>query len=452
MSELASESSTQSELASESSTQSELASESSTQSELASESSTQSELASESSSREPLIEARSGGRAADRVPVWALGAGVLAIIIAVLAGLAVFGGAALPERAGPPIEELAVERTVLDPGTISITVRNTGPDPVEVAQVFINDTYVDFTGAVGPIERFGSETMQLRFPWQSGQPYTVSLLTSTGLVIEHPIDAAVATPPLGAGLFGAMVLLGTYVGIIPVALGMLLLPVLRRTGRRVVRVLLAATVGLLGFLAVDAAIEGLALADASGGAFGGALLVVLGAALAFLALTAVDRILDRRTRAAGQAAGVGIRLAVMIAVGIGLHNLGEGLAIGSAYAVGELALGTALVVGFALHNTTEGLAIVSPLTATRPSLSVLAGLGVVAGAPAILGAVIGSTVDNAALSATLFGVGVGAIIQVIIQIAPGLRGPDKRLLNPSVVGGLAAGVIVMYLTGLLVAA
>jgi zinc transporter ZupT len=387
------------------------------------------------------------------VPLWALVAGVFAVIAAALTGLAVFGGAALPERTGPPVEELAIERTVLAPGTIALTIRNTGPDPVQVAQVFINDTYIDFTGATEPIDHLRSATLQLHYPWQFGQPYTVSLLTDTGLVIEHAIPAAVTTPTLEPRFFGVMILLGTYVGLIPVALGMLVLPVLRRARRGVVRALLALTVGLLAFLAVDATIEGFALAEASGGAFGGAELVLLGAALAFLGLTAIDRVLDRRRRAPArtqQAGAGGLRLGLMIAIGIGLHNLGEGLAIGSAYAVGELALGAALVVGFALHNTTEGLAIVSPLTGARPPLLVLAGLGVIAGAPAILGAVIGAAVNNDALAAVLLGVGVGAIIQVIIQIAPGLRTRDRRLLDPAVIAGLAAGVAVMYLTGLLV--
>jgi zinc transporter, ZIP family len=386
-----------------------------------------------------------------RVPAWGLALGVLAVIAMVLAALAAFGGALLPDRAGPPIEELSVERTTLAPGSIEITVRSTGPDPVQVAQVFVNDTFVDFTGGAEPIARLGSETLRLHFPWISGQPYTVSMLTSTGLVIEHTIPTAVTTPKPGTSFFGVMVLLGTYVGIIPVALGMLLLPVLRRASRGVVKILLAVTVGLLGFLAVDAALEGLALAERSGGAFGGPRLVLLGAGFAFLALTAVNRLLDRR-REGRQTAASAARLALMIAIGIGLHNLGEGLAIGSAYAVGELAVGTALVVGFALHNTTEGLAIIAPLTGANPSVLSLAGLGVVAGAPAIIGAVIGAGVDNAALSAVLFGVGVGAIIQVIIQIAPGLRDSAGHRLEPAVMGGLAVGVAVMYLTGLLVTA
>lgn len=386
-----------------------------------------------------------------RVPLWVLVGGVLGVLAAVLAALALFGGSSLPERAGPPVEELAVERTVLAPGTITLTVRNTGPDPVQIAQVFVNDAYVDFAGPGAPIDRLQSGSLVLAVPWQTGQPYTVSMLTSTGLVIPHVIDAAVATPSPSPGFFGLMTLLGTYVGVIPVLLGMLVLPVLRRTGTGVVRFLLALTVGLLVFLAVDALVEGLDLAAVGGAAFGGPVLVLLGAGLAYLALAAVDRVLAGRARDKGHAGGM--RLAVMIAVGIGLHNLGEGLAIGSAYAVGELALGAALVVGFALHNTTEGLAIVAPLTDRRPGLWALIGLGVLAGAPAILGAVIGASIDNAALSALLFGVGVGAIAQVVVQILPGLRERGgKRLLDLTVVGGLATGVVVMFLTGLLVAA
>jgi ZIP family zinc transporter len=384
-------------------------------------------------------------KATERVPLWALVPAVVAVVATVLAVLAALGGASLPERAGPPVEALAVERTVFEPGTIEVVVRNTGPDPVTVAQVVVNDVFVDFTGGGTPIERLGTDTLVMHYPWISGQPYTVSMMTSTGLVIEHEIPAAVATPTGGPGLLGPMALLGAYVGVVPVLLGMLALPVLRRVGRGVVRVLLAVTVGLLLFLAADALLEGFELAERAGGAFGGPALVLLGAALAFLALTALDR------RLGGDAAGM--RLATMIAVGIGLHNLGEGLVVGSAYAVGELALGAALVVGFAVHNTTEGLAIVAPLADRRPSLWALVGLGLLAGAPAILGAAIGATVDNAALSALLFGVGVGAVTQVVIQIVPALRDQATgRLLDPGVLGGLGAGIVVMYATGLLVAA
>ncbi len=205
--------------------------------------------------------------------------------------------------------------------------------------------------------------MTLEYPWQEGSPYAIFILLSTGTTIEHEIDVAVETPEADAGFFGLMALLGTYVGVIPVALGMLFIPFLRSIGRERLRVLMAATIGLLAFLAVDAYLEGLELGETSAGAFGGVELLFIGAALAYLALTGLDRYLGDRRREAVErgASGGGFRLSLMVAIGIGLHNLGEGLAIGSAYAIGALALGAFLVIGFAIHNTTEGLAIVAPL-------------------------------------------------------------------------------------------
>lgn len=390
-------------------------------------------------------------RVGSRIPLWTMTAAAVVAIAAVLLGLALLGGESLPDRNGPPVEKLAVERTVLRPDAIELTIRNTGPDPVQIAQVFVNDIFVDVTGGAEPIDRLDTATVRLDYPWRDGQPYLVSLLTSTGVVVEHEIPAAVETPSPG-GVLGLMALLGFYVGIVPIALGMMVLPVLRRVSPTVIRVLLALTVGLLAFLALDGGLEALELGGSSSEAFGGPALVVLGALLAFLALTAVDRVLKGRTRNAEAAGEVGLRLALMIAVGIGLHNLGEGLAIGSAYAVGELALGAFLVVGFALHNTTEGIAIVAPLAKQRPSLLQLGGLGLLAGAPAILGAMLGAAVNNRELSGFLIGVGVGAIAQVIVQIAPALRARTGQILNPASIGGITAGVLIMYVTGLLVTA
>lgn len=391
-------------------------------------------------------------RRAVRIPTWVVAALAGLVLLGALTGLAVLGGQSLPDRAGPPVEELAVERVTLTPGVIELSIRNTGPDPVQVAQIFVNDAYVPFTGAEEPVGRLGTESLRLDYPWHDGQPYLVSLLTSSGAVVEHEIPVAVATPTVGAAFLGLMALLGAYVGIIPVLLGIALLPLLQRIGGRGIRVLLAVTVGLLAFLAVDGTFEGLEIAGETGAAFGGASLVVLGAALAFLLLSGVDRWLEARKESAdvAHAAGRARRLSLMIAVGIGLHNLGEGLAIGSAYAVGELALGASLIVGFALHNTTEGIAVVAPLTGQRPSLVRLVSLGLVAGAPAIAGTVIGGTVNNRELSALLLGVGVGAIVQVIVQLMPALRERVGAPLDRVTVVGLAGGMLVMYVTGLLV--
>lgn len=391
-----------------------------------------------------------------RVPTWALGAGLVAVIATVLLGLAVLGSDALPERDGPPIEQLAVERTVLRPGTIELYLRNPGPDPVAVAQIAVNDAFAAFTTSTPTVGRLGSGRVTIDYPWQEGNPYTIGMLTSTGAVLDHTIAAAVRTPEADGSLFGLMALLGTYVGIIPVVLGMLLLPVLRRSGRRWAAGLMAFTVGLLAFLAVDGTLEALETAGESAQAFGGPELLFLGAALAFLALTAVDRLIAGRRPADGAARRGGWSAALMVAIGIGLHNLGEGLAIGSAYAIGELALGAFLVIGFAIHNTTEGLAIVAPLSddtgRARPALPRLLGLGLIAGAPAILGAFLGATVSSAELATLLLGVGVGAIVQVVVQLAPALRDRAGRMLHPVSVGGLCAGILALYATSLLVAA
>ncbi len=389
-----------------------------------------------------------GGRL-DSVPGWALAAGAAVVIAVVLVVLALAGGDTLPDRVGPPVEELAVERTELAPDRIELTLRNTGPDAVTVAQAFVNDAFVDFEGATEPLGRLGSERVTLSYPWQEGQPYLISLVTSTGVVIEHEIAAAVETPSADGDLFALMALLGIYVGIIPVILGMTLLPAMRRFGPSWVRVVLALTVGLLAFLAVDATLEALELAGESGGAFGGAELVVLGGLLAFLALTGLDGYLRER-RSAEREGRSGTRLALLIAIGIGLHNLGEGLAIGTAYAIGELALGAFLVVGFAIHNTTEGFAIVAPMTRERPGIGRLVGLGAIAGAPAIAGALIGATVTSPELSALLLGVGVGAVVQVIVQLWPAMRDRSGRVLDAATSIAIGAGLLGFYLTGLLV--
>jgi hypothetical protein len=386
----------------------------------------------------------------ERLPAWALAIVPLVLIAAALGAFAVFGGSTLGERVGPPVEELAVERTVLRPGEIDLTVRNTGPDPVQVEQVFVNDAFVDYTTGEQEVGRLSSQKLTLDYPWQDGSPYVVTMLTATGVTIEHEIEAAVETPSAGAGFFGLMALIGVYIGVLPVLLGMLFLPLLRRLDARWIRIAMAVTIGLLGFLVIDGSLEGREIAEEGSGAFGGVALVIIGATVAYFALTATDRyLLSRRDTAKAKGAS-GARLALMISIGVGLHNFGEGLAIGSAYAIGALALGAFLIIGFAIQNTTEGLAIVAPLSNERPSLGRLALLGVIAGAPAILGTIIGAAAFNAELAALLIGVGVGAIIQVIQQLVPSMRDTAGRALYPASIGGILAGGAALYLTGLLV--
>ena len=249
-----------------------------------------------------------------------------------------------------------------------------------------------------------------------------------------------------------MILLGIYVGVIPIGLGMLWLPFVRRASRAWVRGLLAFTVGLLVYLTVDATLEGLELV-ADSAAFGGSLVVLLGVVIAYLALEGVEGLAVRRRRDRGDAGEPSPQMfALLIAIGIGLHNLGEGLAIGSAYAVGSLALGASLVIGFAIHNTTEGLAIVTPLARTRPRLGRLAVLGLIAGAPAIVGALVGASVNQPTLAAFLLGIGAGAVAQVAVKLLPLLRSETGRVLTPVTVAGIIGGVLFMFVTGLLIVA
>lgn len=388
-----------------------------------------------------------------RVPVWVLGLVPLALIVVALVALLTVGGDTLGERLGPPVEEIAVERTVLRPGEIELTVRNTGPDPVTVAQVFVNDAYVDYDTSDNQIDSRETQTFTLDYPWKQDSPYLITLVSGTGGTTEHEIPLAVATPSASGGFYGLMALLGFYVGVVPVALGMLFLPFLRQVREHWIRFFMAVTIGLLGFLAVDAYLEGSEIAASGTGAFGGVALLFIGAGAAYLGLVALDRFLKGRRQHARQTGANGYQLSLLIAIGIGLHNLGEGLAIGSAYAIGELALGAFLVFGFALHNTSEGLAIVAPLSAQRrPPLWRLATLGLVAGAPAIVGAFIGASVYNPELAALLIGVGIGAIAQVIVQITPAIRDHAGRALYPASVAGILTGVAILYVTGLFISA
>jgi ZIP family zinc transporter len=385
-----------------------------------------------------------------RLPRWLLGLLPLALVAVAIGAFVGLGAPGLGSRAGPPVEELAVERTVLEPGRFELTLRNDGPGPVRVVQVQVNDAFVAFSGAEQPIRRLGSETIRIRQPWLEGEAYSIALMTSTGATIGHEIPVAVETPANDLSFFALMALLGIYVGVIPIALGMLWLPWVRRIPAAWLQAVMALTVGLLAVLAIDATLEGLDVAAQGAQAFGGAALVFVGIAVAYVLLSGVSAWLSERREHARDARASGARLALLIAIGIGLHNLGEGVAIGSSYAVGALALGAFLIVGFAIHNTTEGLAIVAPVASHRPGIRRLTVLGLVAGTPAILGAWIGAAAFNPSVAAFLFGLGAGAIVQVVVALLPSLRDRAGRTLHPAAVAGMLAGMVIMFTTGLVV--
>ena len=149
----------------------------------------------------------------------------------------------------------------------------------------------------------------------------------------------------------------------------------------------------------------------------------------------------------------GLTVAYLIALGIGLHNLGEGLAIGAAYSLGEIALGSFLVIGFALHNTTEGLAIVAPMANERRSLWHFGAMGALAGLPTVLGAWVGGFSYSPAAATFFLALGAGAIVQVIIEVGKLVqRSWPEGLFTPLNAAGLILGILVMYGTALMVVA
>jgi zinc transporter ZupT len=379
-----------------------------------------------------------------RLPLWISGT-VPVLLIALLIVFFLLANPIASLREVPPIEQVAVERVVLSPGEIDLRVRNDGPDTVTVAQVLVNDAYRSYTSSDESLGRLETSTFAIDYPWEEGLPLSIGLVTSTGAVIEHEIEVAALTPATDASTLLVYALLGLYIGVIPVAVGLLWWPALRAAGASWVSFFLAFTVGLLLFLLVDTVAEGFELAAESAASLDGLGLFTTGALAAVVGMVVLERYLQSRREGRLEP----LTVAYLVAAGIGLHNLGEGLAVGAALAAGEAALGTFLVLGFAVHNTTEGLAIVAPIGSveTRPPLWHFASLGVLAGAPAIVGAVAGGVAFSPAWVTLAFGVGAGAIAQVAWQIGQGLMKTDNA--RSLVAVGLLAGFVVMYLTGLL---
>jgi len=388
-----------------------------------------------------------------RLPLWVVVVLPLVLMGLLLSALALFGPLGALDRGVPPVEALTIERIDVraDPSRLVVNVVNGGPAEVTIAQTLVDDAY--WTHTVEPdrtLPRLGRAAITIPYPWVAGEPHEIKLLTATGLVFTGEVPVAVESPMPDSRSLVALTMVGVYVGAIPVALGLLWYPFLRRMDRRWLHFFLMLTAGLLVFLATDALAEAIAMAGNVPSAYHGTSLVVVGliGTLAALQLTAGARGRLERDDMAGRRA-----LAIFVALSIGLHNLGEGMAVGAAYSVGEMALGAFLIVGFALHNMTEGLGIAAPVAHDRVGFPFLAGLGLLAGAPTIVGAWLGGLAYLPVLAALFFAVGAGAALQVVFEIGALLqRRGAGELSRPTNVIGFALGVAAMYATALVVAA
>jgi len=374
--------------------------------------------------------------------------GLIPIGAALLFFLAVRALDVMRSEMPPAIGELTVERVEINPTGFAAKIRANSREPMIIAQVMVDSAYWVFSQSPpGQLSRGDSATIKIDFPWVASGTHHLKFVTSVGETFEHTIDVALPTPRLSVRSIGDYALLGVFVGLIPVALGMFSFPMLRALGAQGLEFVLALTVGLLVYLLVDMTFDGLEIADRASSIYGNQLLVIIPALLTLMALQSLSSLSNVRDD--------GARIAMLIAIGIGLHNFGEGLVIGASFATNKAALGLFLVVGFTLHNITEGVGLVAPLTAEKVRWHLFLMLAFVAGLPAVPGIWVGAYSFAPHWAAIYFGVGVGAIAQVVVEIDRFVqieRDPQSARTRFSriSVSGYCAGAGLMYGTALLI--
>jgi ZIP family zinc transporter len=372
---------------------------------------------------------------------WRLWALVPVVVLVAIVSLFATTGGSLVDLLGrtpPPADVFDVRRVEFKPGEIKVRVTNPQQDDLTIATVTVDDAIVPFS-VDGPrtLDRLRSATIVIPFAWVEDEPMLIGITSSSGIQTTHEVAAAVETPvPSPKGFLG-FGLVGLLVGVVPVGLGLLWLPSLRRARPEWLAAFMALTAGLLAFLALEALSEAFTLQAALPSALGGAGVVLLGFVGSYLTLTYISHKL--------------VALATLVAIGIGLHNFGEGLAIGTSFAFGELALGTFLIIGFMIHNVTEGLGIATAATdERRVSFARLALLVLIAGAPAILGTWLGGYVRSDVLGVLFFAAAAGAAFEVVVEVGRWLRTrAPGGLTSGWVLGGFLSGVAIMYATGVL---
>ncbi len=377
--------------------------------------------------------------------------GLIPFAFVVLMIAYIFGPGAELIDFGIPLPEISIEKVDFVDSAIIATVRNTGPIPVQIVMADVNDRIQP--ASIEPdkkLERFETAIVKIPFEWNPAEPYIIGLTIDDGTRFQKEIEAAAPALEPTFELAAHLAVIGIYVGIIPVMIGLLWFPFIARISKNKYKFFLALTAGLLLFLGIDAIEEALEISNENlDDSFNGSLLVVTVVIVSFLGLFYSGQKLVKK--AENMKISKPIAIALMIAIGIGLHNLGEGLAIGAAIGLGEIALSTFLIVGFALHNTTEGIAIAAPMARGKMMIGLLASFGIIAGFPAIIGTWLGGFLYSPFTAVIFLSIGAGAIFQVIISVISLAKDEnEKHLSNAAVISGFAVGLLLMYLTSILI--
>ena len=372
------------------------------------------------------------------------------IVLLVILVAFLLGPASTFLQFGVVLPEISIEKVEFIGNEIQATVRNTGPVDVDVAVADVNDRIQP--AAVEPdthLERFETALVRIPFDWNEGQPYTIGLTIDDGTRFEKQIGAASASLEPNYELFGFLGIIGLLIGVVPIMIGLLWYPFIKKLGKNAFNFFLAFTIGLLLFLGLDAIEEAFEISDIHlAPVFNGELLIVTVVILSFLGLFGIGNLLIKRSGFSKLSKGLAISL--MVSIGIGLHNLGEGLAVGAAIALGQVALSTFLIIGFAIHNTTEGLAIAAPLTRTKSVIGKMIAFGLIAGIPAVFGTWIGGFSFSPFFTIIFLSIGAGAIFQVIWSIFQFIKQESGSFSNVSIIFGIASGLVVMYLTSIFI--